>query len=176
MDSQRLHFRQSRAELTRKLSEVSFDKQSIQNRKLKIEGLEIHVEEQRLYKIWLDNEYQQRQLDDYNYRKAHQDTNHRIVSLGRDLWTEHQEIRRQEEKEGKVLKLGPDTKGAFIYTLLALYKDPQKSRKRSSARQSNMKESATKVYDAEQGAPAKGKIWCVFPKNITTERMSMPHI
>ena len=160
ISSQRLHFTQSRAELAIKLSDVSLDKYPTQHRKLRIEDLQIQVEEVRFHKMWLDNKYQQRQLDDSNHRMAHNDANHRIMSLESDLWTEHQEIRRQEEKEGKVPKLGPDTKGDFTCTLLALYKDPRESRKRSSARHSHMTESAIKVYDAEQGAPAKGKIWC----------------
>ena len=160
LESQKLHFKQSRAELKRKLSEVSFDEHPLQHRKLRIEDRQIQLEEQKLHKIWLDNEYQQQHLYDECHRKAHRDTNSSIVSLGSDLWTEHQEIRRQEEKEGKVLRLGSDTKGAFICTLLALYKDPKMSRKRLSARQSNMKESAIKVYDAEQGAPEKGDLWC----------------
>ena len=125
LEPQRLHLKQSRAELKKKLSEVSFGEHPIQHRKLRIKDLETQVEEQKLHKIWLDNEHQQRQLDDDNHCEAHRDTNHRIESLGSDLWTEYQEIRRQEEKEGRVLKLGPDTKGAFIYKLLALHKDPK---------------------------------------------------
>ena len=33
---------------------------------------------------------------------------------------EQEELRRQEEKEGPVLKLGPDTKGALFHALLTL--------------------------------------------------------
>lgn len=127
--------------------------------------MELQAEEQRVHKSWLDSEHEQRQITDSDHRKEHRETNKRIVSLGNDLWVENEELRKQEEKEGRVQKLGPDSKGAFVYTLLALYKDPHESHKRSSAVQSHMKQTAMMVYEAEKGAPVKGKVWCCISQD-----------
>ena len=43
------------------------------------------------------------------------------MSLGDDLWTEQEEMKKQEERESRVQKLGPDSRGAFIATLQAFY-------------------------------------------------------
>ena len=100
-----------------------------------------------------------------------------ITSLGNDLWAEQEELRRQEEKEGRVLKLGPDTKGAFIHALLTLYKDPRGSRKRSSTIQSHMKETAIKFYEAGKDTPFKGKVWCCISQDFfDQENVRAAHI
>lgn len=165
IEDHRLHLTKSRADLKRKLSKVSFEKKPITYRKLRIEEMELQAEEQRVHKSWLDSEHEQRQITDSDHRKEHRETNKRIVSLGNDLWVENEELRKQEEKEGRVQKLGPDSKGAFVYTLLALYKDPHVSHKRSSAVQSHMKQTAMMVYEAEKGAPVKGKVWCCISQD-----------
>lgn len=165
LESQRIQLKESRAETKRKLSKVSFEEQPICYRKLRIEDLQIQVEEQRVHKSWLDHEHMQSQTGDNHYRKEHRETNKRIASFGSDLWAENQELRKQEEKEGRVLRLGPDSKGAFIYTLLALYKDPNESRRRSSQVQSHMKETAMTVYEAKKDAPVMGKIWCCISQD-----------
>ena len=142
-----------------------------------MEEIDVQVEEERVHKSWLDFEYGQRQISDKDHRKEHRETNKRIISLGNDLWTEQEELRKQEEKEGRVLKLGPDTKGAFIQALLALYKDPRGSKKRSSTIQSHMKETAIKVYEAGKDAPFKGKIWCCISQDyFDQENVRAAHI
>ncbi len=177
IDDNRLRLKESRAELKRKLSKVSFEREPITYRKLKMEEIDVQVEEERVHKSWLDSEYGQRQISDKDHRKEHRKTNKRIISLGSGLWTEQEELRRQEEKEGRVLKLGPDTKGAFIYALLALYKDPRGSDKRSSTLQSHMKETAIKVYEAGKDAPFKGKIWCCISQDFfDQENVRAAHI
>ena len=128
------------------------------------------MEEQRVHKSWLDLEHEQRQMSDNDHRKEHRETNKRIVSLGSDLWTEQEALRQQEENEGRVQKLGPDSKGAFVYTLLALYKDPYNSQKSSSHIQSQMKEASMKVYGVREGSPIKGKIWCSISRNYFDQR------
>ena len=132
----------------------------ISYRKQKIEELELCREEQKVHKSWLDFEHEQHRLSDNDYRKEHQEANKKIMSLGSKLWTEQKALREQKEKEGRVPKLGPDSKGTFVYTLLALYKDPHQSHKRSSQLQSQMKKAAIAVYEAGKGAPFEGKIWC----------------
>ena len=160
IEDTRLQLKKSRADLKRKLSKVSFEREPIAYRKLRMEEIDVQLEEERLHKSWLDLEREQRQVTDNDHRKEHRETNKRIVSLGNDLWAEQEELRRQEEKEGRVLKLGSDTKGAFIQALLALYKDPRVSKKRFSITQSHMKETAIRAYEAGKDAPFKGKIWC----------------
>ena len=160
IDEHQLRLHKSRAELKRKLSELSCEDAPIPYRKLKIEELELHREEQKVHKSWLDFEHEQRHLSDNDHRKEHWETNKRIVSLGSELWTEQEALREQEEKEGRTLKLGPDSRGAFVHTLLALYKDPHQSHKRSSHVQNQMKKASITVYEAGKGAPFDGKIWC----------------
>ena len=160
IDHHRLQLQRSQADLKRKLSEVSFEDEPIPYRKLKIEELELHREEQWVHKSWLDIELEKRHLNENEHRKEHRETNKRIVSLGSELWIEQAALRREEEKEGRAPELGPDSKGAFVHTLLALYKDPNKSNKRSSNSQSRMKKASITVYKAEKGAPSAGKIWC----------------
>lgn len=133
IDENRLRLKESRAELKRKLFKVSLEREPIAYRKLRMKEIDVQVEEERLHKSWLDFEHEQRQISDNDHRKEHRETNKRIISLGNDLWSEQEELRRQEEEEGRVLKLGPDTKGAFIHALLALYKDPRGSKKKGPA-------------------------------------------
>ena len=67
----------------------------------------------------------------------------------------------QEEKKSLVPKLGPDSRGAFIPTLLVLYKDPQLSHRRCGIQEERqMKKAAIVVYEARKDAPFKNKIWC----------------
>ena len=121
IDDNQVRLKESRAGLKRKLSKVSFEKQPITYRELRMEEMDAQVEKARVHKSWLGFEHEQRQTSDNDHRKEHRETNRRIMSLGNDLWAEQEELRRHEEKEGRVLKLGPDTKGAFIHALLALY-------------------------------------------------------
>lgn len=65
---------------------------------------------QRIHKSWLDHEHQQRWTND-----NHRETNKRIVSLGSDLWAENEGLRKQEEKEGRIPRLGQDSKGACLH-------------------------------------------------------------
>lgn len=147
------------------MSEVSFEEHPLEYRKLRIEELEVQVEEHKVHKSWLDYEHEQRHMDDNTHRKDHRETNKRIVSLGSDLWQENEQLRMHEELEGKTPKLGPDSRGAFVQTLLALYKDPHTSHKRSGFIQSQMKTTAITVYEANKGTPFKGKIWCCVSKD-----------
>ena len=159
-----LRLTRSQAELKRKLSETSFDQAPIQYRKLRIEELNLRQEEQMVQKSLFDLEHEQRRMNDKEHRTRHQEANKRIVSLGDDLWTEQEEIKKQEEREGRVQKLGPDSRGAFVATLLALYKDPQNSKKRSSKVQSHMKNQSITKYEARKGALTKDAIWCCITR------------
>ena len=132
-DDNQLRLKESRAGLKRKLSKVSFDREPITYQKLRMEEIDVQVEEARVHKSWSDLEHEQRQISDDDHRKEHLETNKRIISLGNDLWAEQEELQRQEEEEGRVLKPGPDTKGAFIHALLALCKDPRGSKKKGPA-------------------------------------------
>lgn len=160
IDGRRLHLSQSRADLKRKLSETSINDSPIKFRKLRIEDLELQQEQLRVDKSWLDYEHEQHHMSSKEHRSAHRDTNQRIVSLGSDLWKEQEELRGYEEKMGLKPKLGPDSKGAFVHTLLSLYKDPSTVRKRSSKIQSEMKKQSVARYEASKGAKEKGQIWC----------------
>ena len=162
IESHQARIKQSSADLKRKISETSFDQSPIAYRRLRIQQIELKVEEQKVHKSWLDLEHGKRLFTDNDHRKAHRETNKRIVSLGDDLWKEQEELQKEEEKEGRVEKLGPDSKGAFVATLLALYKDPHQSKKRSSTSQTQLKETAIKKYEARKGASSKNEIWCCF--------------
>ena len=101
IDDNRLRLKESRAELKRKLSQVSFENEPTVYRKLRIEEIDIQVEEERVHKAWLDFEHEHHQINNNDYRKEHRETNKRIISLGSGLWAEQEELRRQEEKEGR---------------------------------------------------------------------------
>ena len=160
-----LRLQKSRAELKRKLSGLSCEDAPIPYRRLKIEEIELQREELKVHKTWLDVEHGQKFLSDSDLKKEHRETNKRIISLGSELWAEQEALRAQEEKTGRISKLGPDSRGAFVHTLLALYKDPRQSRKRSSKVQSQMKKSSIIVYEAGKGAPSKDKIWCCITQD-----------
>ena len=101
------------------------------------------MQEQRLHKTSLDAE--QRRMTDDKYHEEHRNANESPDSLGRNLWIR---LRKQEEKEGLVKKFGPDSRGVFVPTLLALYKDPHQSHKRSNHIQSQLKRTSVTVYEA----------------------------
>ena len=177
IDGHRLHLSKSRADLKRKLSETSIDEAPIKYRKLRIEDLELQQELLRVDKSWFDLEHELRQMSDKEHRTNHQITNQRIVSLGGDLWKEQEELRKYEEKTGLKPKLGPDSRGAFVHTLLALYKDPYKGRKRSSQIQSNMKKQSIAKYEARKGAEVEGQIWCcITQRYYSQEDVRAAHI
>ena len=120
-------------------------------------------------KSLFDLEHDQRRMNDIEHRTRHREANKRIVSLGDDLWTEQEEIKKQEEREGRVQKLGPDSRGAFIATLLALYNDPQSSKKRSSKVQSHMRNQSITKYEARKGALTKGALWCCITRRYWSQ-------
>ena len=121
--------------------------------------LETEREEYILDKKWLDIEHGERKLTDANYQKAHRSANQRIVSVGDELWRQRQAARVDEEQAGKAPPLGPDSTGAFVYALLALYKDPHISTKRSTAEQTQLRKSALITYESAKGGKY-GKLWC----------------
>ena len=165
IEARSLHIQASRDELKRRLSQTSFEQAPIRHQKLRIEDLEFQREEQKVHKLWLDHEHELGHFSGSAHRSEHKATNERIISLESQLWNEKQVLRFQEEKDGRVEILTPDVSGAFVATLLALYKDPNKSRKRSSQIQSQMKETSIAVYEAAKGAPSEGKIWCCITRN-----------
>ena len=165
IDGHRLHLSKSRADLKRKLSETSIDEAPIKYRKLRIEDLELQQEQLRVDKSWFDLEHELHQMSSEDHQENHRATNQRIVSLGGDLWKEQEELREYEEKTGLKPKLGPDSKGAFVHTLLALYKDPDTVRKRSSQIQSHMKEQSIIKYEARKGAEVEDEIWCCITQD-----------
>ena len=177
IQQRQVHLANSRSDLKRKLSQISFEKELIAYRKIRIEDMEFQVKEQRVHKSWLDIELEQKYITDSVHRKEHQATNKRIVSLGDDLWKENEQLRLEEEKAGRVPQLNPDAKGAFVHTLLALYKDPRDSKKRSSKIQSSMKAAAIQVYEVKKDTPIIGKIWCcVTQRYYDQEKVRAAHI
>lgn len=171
-----IRLRESRSELKRKLASTSFESSPIEYQKLKIEELETEVDEQRFHKASLDIEHAERKLSDTEYRNAQRSTNVRIVSLGDDLWRQKQGLRELEEKSGKIPPIGPDSQAAFVYTLLALYRDPHVHSKRSSSVQSAMRKSSIKVYESSKDAPA-GHLWCPVSQDYCEARwMKAAHI
>ena len=164
IEEHQLRLTTSQAELKRKLSRTSFVQAPIEYRKLRIQELNLRQEEQMVQKSLFDLEHGQRRKNDAEYRTRHKEANKRLVSLGDDLWTEQEEIKKQEEREGRVQKLGPDSRGAFVATLLALYNDPQTSRKRSSRVQSHMRSQSITKYEAKKGALSKGDLWCCITR------------
>jgi hypothetical protein len=176
LEQKRLHLKESRSDLKRKLTATSFESSPVLYPKLKIEDLEVEVEEQKLHKSWLDIEYTEGNVTGGIHRSSHRATNNRIISLGEELWDQIRGLKADEEKAGKAPVLGPDVEVAFKYTLLALYKDPNLSSKRSTRVQAEMRKSAIQMYDAEKDAP-KGKLWCPISQDyFETHYMKTAHI
>lgn len=76
-----LRLKESRSELKRKLSTVSFEHSPIEYRKIKVEDLEAEKEQQELYKLWLDEERNEQKLPEKDYRRAHRKTTDSRLSL-----------------------------------------------------------------------------------------------
>ena len=169
IDDRRVHLSESRANLKRKLSQTTIDEAPIHYRKLRIEDLELQQEQLRVDKSWFDLEYELHQMSSKEHQRNHQVTNQRIMSLGGDLWKEQEELREYEEKTGLEAKLGPDSRGTFVHTLLALYKDPYTVRKRSSQIQSDIKKQSIIKYEARKGAEGKGELWCCITQEFHSQ-------
>lgn len=176
LEQKRLRLKSSRLDVERKLSATSFDSSPLEYGKLRIEDLGLEIEEQRLHKSWLDLEYEDKTLTDDHYRKDQRTSNERICSLGDEMWKHNQSLREAQEKLGEKPMLGPDTQGAFVNTLLALYKDPFTSSNPSSREQSAVRKSALQVYESAKGAP-DGKLWCPISQDYFDEQsMKTAHI
>ena len=91
---------QSRQDLKRKLSTVSFEASPIEYTKLRIEDLSAEREEEMIHKECIDEEKQN--LSNNELRKAHREANQRIISLGDTLWTQAQQLRQLEEDTGAI--------------------------------------------------------------------------
>lgn len=164
-----LRLKESRSDLKRKLSSTSIQSSPVEYRKLKIADLETEREEYMLQKTWLDIEHGEQKLTDSNYQKAHRSANQRIFRVGNEIWRQRQAAREEEEQSGKALLLGPDSTGAFVYALLALYKDPHVSSKRSTAEQTELRRSALITYESAKGAK-RGKLWCPITRDYFDEQ------
>ncbi|KAI9763108.1 MAG: hypothetical protein M1840_000920 [Geoglossum simile] len=173
-NERRLELRASRQDLKRKLSDNALEWGSKRYMQLQIEDIELEREELVLERDDIGWEAEHKMMDDRKYRAARRTVNGRIVSLGDDLWQLKRGLRAINEKDGKVALLTPDSSGAFISTLLHLYKDPTRSRKRSSAMQSEMRRSTIEAYGATRPAtddsPEKNWLRCqvtgeFFPEN-----------
>lgn len=150
--------------LVRKHQNLIFEKDPINRLRSLIVELDNQMQEQRIYKITLDAE--RYRTSDEIYHKEHRNANEALDILGDGQWIMQKALRKQKEEEGLVPKLGPDTKGLFVPTLLALYKDPPVSRKRFSLQvQRQMKKSAIAAYEARKGAPIKGTLWCCITQD-----------
>lgn len=174
-----LAIKTSRNDLKRKLSIMSYEENPSGYTRVKIEELETEIEEQKLHKDRLDVEKKERNLTDTNYRKDHHETNKRIISLGNDLWIQNQRLRMLSEKAERIPYLGPDSEGAFVNTLLALYKDPYTSSARSSNAQSQMRNASVEAYKPGTGAPEglEEKYWCPIAKGwFDAESIKAAHI
>ncbi|MCJ1280210.1 hypothetical protein MMC21_008037 [Puttea exsequens] len=118
---QRKQLEQRRDELKRKASTISSDDSPVEYRKIRMEELRHERDEFLLEKDFLDEEKKERKLDDKQYRKAPKLVNFRVISLGSQLWQEAQSLREEEIRAGISLPVGPDSQGAFIDTLLAVW-------------------------------------------------------
>ncbi|KAH0538715.1 hypothetical protein FGG08_004732 [Glutinoglossum americanum] len=147
-NERRLNVQASRGELKRKLSNSSLEKDSKRYIELRIDDIELEREELALDRDEMGWEIEHKMMEDRECRAARRTINRRIVSLGDDLWQLKRKLRAIDEKDGKVALLTPDSEGAFTSALLHLYKDPNTSRKRSSAMQKEMRRSTIEAYDA----------------------------
>lgn len=164
-NDRRLRLVSRKADVKRKLISTSFETDPSAYTKLMVQEIEVSMEEEKLHKSWLDDEMAEKRLDQKAYLNCHRDTNRNIISLGETLWTQRQVLRDLDEREGKALELGPDTKGAFVHTLLELYKDLDVSRARARSVQSAMVKAAKQAYQPSKGAP-EGKYWCPISKDF----------
>lgn len=164
LEEKKLKLRASKIVLKRKISDTSLESSPIAYCKLKIEELSTEKEEQELEKTRLDIEYEDRNLNEKEYRKAHRNVSRRIISVGDELWRHEQDLLNHQEKFRKTPAIEPDSKQAFIYILLALYKDPKVSSKRSSTGQSNMRKSSIEKYESAKGA-GLNKLWCPITRD-----------
>jgi hypothetical protein len=174
LDREELRIREK--EIKRKLPEDALKTSPIKYHKHRIEELKHESEEQLVHKRWLDGEYKQRHLDEKSYRKAQKEANIRVVSLQTAMWGEEKVLREEEEKAGLRPELGPDSEGAFVCTLLALYNDPKISSKRSKTEQSRLRKAAIQSFDSTRGAP-RGWLWCPVTQEYFEEHeMAASHI
>ncbi|KAI9767050.1 MAG: hypothetical protein M1839_004640 [Geoglossum umbratile] len=148
VEEQRLKLRTSQQDLKRKLSVTSLERGSGKHIRLQIEEVTLEQEELKLNKAQFDLEAGQNRIDHKVHRNACRSTNKRIISLGDDLWELRRKLRAHDESVGKAAILMPDSEGAFVSALLRLYKDPNTSKKRSSTRQTDMREKAIIAYSA----------------------------
>ncbi|KAL8774780.1 MAG: hypothetical protein Q9209_000719 [Squamulea sp. 1 TL-2023] len=156
-----LKLQSSKANLKRKLSTISFEHDPRPYTKLKIEEVEVDIEEQKLEKEWLDMEKDEKKLRDKDYQLGHRSANKRIISLGDTLWSQNQALRRLDEQQGKAPELGPDTEA------------------RSKSVQSAMRAAALEVYKPHLGAPddGQGRLWCPIAKDyFMPSSMKTAHI
>ena len=69
------------------------------------------------------------------------------------------------EEAGRGGRASGEARTGFVATLLALYKDPEVSRKRCGNQvQRQMKKAAIAVYEAGRDAPFKDKLWCYITR------------
>lgn len=176
LQERKLYLTESRTNLKRKLESISAESSPIEYQKCKIQDIQTEIEEHELHNNWLDFEYAEKMLTENGYFKDQRNTNTRVISLRDELWKYRQNLRDEEEKAGKTPPLGPDSEGAFTYTLLALYKDPNTSSKRSSSEQSNMRKAAIERYESAKDAPP-GKLWCPITQDyFDAGQMKAAHI
>ncbi|KAF7506279.1 hypothetical protein GJ744_012087 [Endocarpon pusillum] len=176
LQERKLYLKENRTTLKRKLDSISAESSPIEYQKCKIQDIQTEIEEHELHRSWLDFEYAEKKLTDNGYLKDQRNTNTRVISLRDELWKYRQNLRDEEEKAGKTPPLGPDSEGAFVYTLLALYKDPNTSSKRSSSEQSNMRKAAIERYESAKDA-RPGKLWCPISQDyFDAEWMRAAHI
>ena len=155
-----LNIKESLTNLKRKRSCISVEEDPIAHQRLKVEQVEILQTEQRHLKTWFDIERNDQLIDTRNYKKAHRETNKRLVSLGEEYWKENQTLRALEEKAGIQPTLGPDSEGAFAAVLMRLYKDPTAmSTKRSSRIQTKLRNESIVRYESKKNAP-KSYLYC----------------
>jgi hypothetical protein len=81
LNKQRLQLKESKDELKRKLSIVSFESSPLEYRRLKIDGLEMEIAEKRLERSWVDMEHQDQNLSDTELNKVRRKLNHHVSEL-----------------------------------------------------------------------------------------------
>ncbi|KAI9815382.1 MAG: hypothetical protein M1832_005521 [Thelocarpon impressellum] len=158
----RIRHKTSMAELKRKLS-GDVKEGTVQHQKLRIQEVELDRDMANIELDFVDLQREEGVFDVKDHKKAQKMISIRVISLGDELWKRNKELRDCLERENQIVPLTPDSDGAFVETLLHLYKDPT-TKNRSSTAQSNMRRDSIEIYNALPArageAPHKNWLWC----------------
>ena len=177
----RLLREESRASLKRKLSEPSLKAGSLEHINLSMEELENERSHQEDVQDILEINRLNSRVSMAEFKTQQRVVNRKILSIGDDLCRLRSKKRRLEENAGRIDKLTPDSRGAFLQALLQLYHnpyDPKSKRVRDvqkAMRSTSIVEYAASPFDDEcEATPPVDPswLWCpvlqsfVAPKDI----------